>query len=1277
MFWYNGASVEYSSSGDGINWTSRGTLSYNTADFSIAYRVISGTPYVFVVAKANSYDVLIKRGAVLSGGITFEAEVVAFDGNSPSDSYLWPYIALDSANKLWIAAFKDLGQVGDRYQLITRRSTAEGSQALSFESPLEVGKASVVVSSVAMVPTTSTRMLLAVSGESGSNAITYEYDGSSWSHISAGGEQAAISFATVGINNTVYAVVVHQGEIYVGGDFFTAGGVSYNAIARWNGNSWSGLSGGVRNNGFGGKVYAISSVGSDLYVAGTFTHAGGVSANNIAKWNGTGWAPLGGGVNNTVSAVVAMGSDIYVGGSFTSAAGGTVNRIAKWDGGAWSGLGGGANNTVNTLHVSGSLVYAGGAFTAIGGISASYVAAWQGSSWVALGVGVNSNVNAFASSGSDVYVGGAFTAAGGSAANRIAKWNGTDWSVLGGGGLDGAVRSIYTSGADLYVGGDFSSANGVSANRIAKWDGSVWTPLGAGVPPPNIGGSASVNTIVGLGSSIYIGGYFTEAGDATGNYIAEWNGTAWQQLGSGINNDIFAITSMGSDVYVGGWFTAVGGIASNYVAKWNGLGWTAVPGLGGRVTSLAVIGTDLYAGGSFTTANGVGVNYIAKWNGSSWSALGGGTNDVVSALYVIGSELYAGGSFTSAGGTPANYVAKWNGSAWSALGSGRTAAVKAFASIGSDLYASSSGTAKWNGSAWSAVGSGSPSALALASYGTNIYAGGYISGLVQRWNGTSWSAIASGSLSGGVSSLTTDTNGNLYAGGFFGFSGSGVKATVAKWNGSSWSGIGSSCCTLAMSFVGSDLYAGGVTMNVIRPVAVSNQLTGSSASLVVGSDGIARMFYIDSDNDVKMKSLAGSPSAWSQATTVYAGTVSSMAAGLYNTSSNLATWFNDGGTVKYSEAASPYSVWSTPTNVSSQGNPRGISVYAETSSHSQLLAIWNRTGVSVGEVVSSLSGPAPTATATPTITPTTTPTDTPTETPTFTPTSTPTFTPTLTPTDTPTRTPTSTATPTDTPTSTPTATATPTSTTTPTPTATLPVSAAGEPAIGMVQDDRGGPVSGVFVYVLDIGLGITQTNGALFMPALLPGNQYSAFLKKDGYDFGSSAITFDGTEGLRVTGRAKPEIPTVCTRVDLSRALWTIGDSASKIFKRAAADFRQLESGTASSAGAGQLPLNERIAEQFNQALLANYLVPENSMSCSIRASSYNPCQNVSLSSEKRIMRRAIRSLRSEALLANRKLRERELRSQEDSRKTASSIKRVSRWAMKSIIKIPVRTDQC
>src|SRR5207247_3919443 len=110
----------------------------------------------------------------------------------------------------------------------------------------------------------------------------------------------------------------------------TEGGSAVNYNAEWNGNNWtalgSGMGGGSPN---GTYVSAVAVSGSDVYVGGYFTTAGGSAANNIAKWNGSSWTALGAGLNGSVWALAVSGSDLYAGGLFTTAGGKASAYVAR------------------------------------------------------------------------------------------------------------------------------------------------------------------------------------------------------------------------------------------------------------------------------------------------------------------------------------------------------------------------------------------------------------------------------------------------------------------------------------------------------------------------------------------------------------------------------------------------------------------------------------------------------------------------------------------------------------------------------------------------------------------------------------------------------------------------------------------------------------------------------------------------------------------------------------------------------------------------------------
>ncbi len=550
-------------------------------------------------------------------------------------------------------------------------------------------------------------------------------------------------FEASGPDSAVFALASYDDgggpALYAGGDFTTASGTIVNRIAKWDGSTWSPISGPL-DTGTNHRVNALAvydnGSGPALYAGGSFTFTGGVTVNHVAKWDGSAWSvldgPLGTGTNGTVNALAVYddgsGPALYAGGVFTSAGGVTVNRIARWDGGSWSALSGPAG-TGTDLHVaalavhddgSGPALYAGGDFTAAGGVTVNHVAKWDGSAWSALsgpaGPGTDGDVEALVAhddgSGPALYAGGDFTIAGGVTVNKIAKWDGSAWSALSGPAGTGTNREVEAlvvhddgGGPALFAGGSFTTAGGVTVHRIAKWDGSAWSTLGGSGGSGLDGGLWALvvhDDGGGGGPALYVGGSVTTAGGVTVDRIAKWDGAAWSGLGGpvghGLNDTVDALAvydgGSGPALYVGGWFTGADGVTVNGIAKWGGSAWSALSGpagtgtkrggiftcCSGYVEALAVYDGDggpaLYAGGGFTTAGGVTVNGIAKWDGSAWSALSGpaGTgisNNTVRALAVYddggGPALYAGGWFTAAGGVTVNGIAKWDGSAWSTL----------------------------------------------------------------------------------------------------------------------------------------------------------------------------------------------------------------------------------------------------------------------------------------------------------------------------------------------------------------------------------------------------------------------------------------------------------------------------------------------------------------------------------------------------------------------------------------------------------------------------------
>jgi hypothetical protein len=262
------------------------------------------------------------------------------------------------------------------------------------------------------------------------------------------------------------SLAVSDSNLYVGGFFQDAAGIATaDYIARWNGNAWSALdSNGAGDGALNDSVHALAVSNTNLYVGGAFIDAAGIlEADRVATWNGSHWSALGsngsgdGALSDLVRALEVSGSNLYVGGDFTNAGGiARADYLARWNGSVWSGLGsngsgdGALNNNVFALAVSGTNLYVGGYFTNAAGIAtADYLARWNAGAWSALGSNgagdgaLNGAVFALVLSGGNLYVGGFFTDADGIAtADHIARWNGSAWSALGSNGSgDGALNA--------------------------------------------------------------------------------------------------------------------------------------------------------------------------------------------------------------------------------------------------------------------------------------------------------------------------------------------------------------------------------------------------------------------------------------------------------------------------------------------------------------------------------------------------------------------------------------------------------------------------------------------------------------------------------------------------------------------------------------------------------------------------------------------------------------------------------------------------------------------
>lgn len=334
--------------------------------------------------------------------------------------------------------------------------------------------------------------------------------------------------------NRVYGVHEYDGIVYRGSWFL---------LVRWVNDEWEIFGGGI--GGDMGTLFAADFAVFEelLVIGGYFPTAGGITVNSIATWDGVQFGPLGAGVDGEIRCLVTYRGDLIAGGYFEHAGGVAAQGIARWDGNAWHPLGTGVYNALSggpgdvwDMVVWQGDLYAVGGFTHAGDTEVSYVARWDGSTWSDVGGGVSMiGGGPTGLRGVDVHDGGlvivgALDFAGGVEANNVAIWDGVSWSRVGSGpdpyddlfGERQAALSVASYKGLLYVGADFSEAVGDGAEALAVWDGESWEPVDAGVEGGGWPFGPSVYDLEVAGewitSSLLIGGDFGEAnGEDTDN----------------------------------------------------------------------------------------------------------------------------------------------------------------------------------------------------------------------------------------------------------------------------------------------------------------------------------------------------------------------------------------------------------------------------------------------------------------------------------------------------------------------------------------------------------------------------------------------------------------------------------------------------------------------------------------------------------------------------------------------------------------------------------------
>jgi hypothetical protein len=322
--------------------------------------------------------------------------------------------------------------------------------------------------------------------------------------------------------------------------------------------------------------------------------------------------------------------------------------------------------------------------------------------------------------------------------------------------VDGAVNAVVTMGSSTYLGGSFTHAGQYTG-------GFASVPVGGGTPTSLPPVNGTVNAIVPDGSGgWYVGGSFSSVGSTSisnlvhitsgGSVDTSWTPSPDQQV------DTLALS--GGTLYVGGKFATIGGasrsnLAALTVATGVATNWDPEPD--GEVTDIAVPsgGTTVYAAGSFANVGSsahAGLAAISASTGSATTWNPNPSGGAVNALAVSpdGSTVYAGGTFTNIGGNALTRLAAISAS----TGSSNASWAPAPNSAVNTLALSPDGNTLYVGGTFTLIGSAAQTRNLVAAVSTT-----------NPGNPTSWDPSAVGSS---VTAVALSTDGTTaYLGGNF------------------------------------------------------------------------------------------------------------------------------------------------------------------------------------------------------------------------------------------------------------------------------------------------------------------------------------------------------------------------------------------------------------------------------------------------------------------------------------------------------------------------------
>lgn len=230
----------------------------------------------------------------------------------------------------------------------------------------------------------------------------------------------------------VNAMVVHDGQLILGGNFSTFLGHQRKHLIGWDGVNFH-----DHADGFSGIVTYVNALkvyNGELIAAGRESGLG-----NIARWDGTAWQPMGAGLSAIVNVLCVADGELY--------AGGNDSLVSRWDGTSWVQMGGKFNGPVNAIEVHEGVLVAGGSFDhdITNQVELRHLAALTTNGWAELANGLNNTVWGLLSTPGGLVVAGGFNARG----DGVQSF--PHWTIFDGAAFSEPTDSIPGAGEIRYV----------------------------------------------------------------------------------------------------------------------------------------------------------------------------------------------------------------------------------------------------------------------------------------------------------------------------------------------------------------------------------------------------------------------------------------------------------------------------------------------------------------------------------------------------------------------------------------------------------------------------------------------------------------------------------------------------------------------------------------------------------------------------------------------------------------------------------------------------------